>query len=107
MQNTILETRGTITRFFYPHCLPEHDLQRVRPHPSPHPGVPGARLAALRGGALHRLQEGLRRPALEFIRPGPEVDQVPAVPGALRLRQRQLHQGPGDPGEGPLQDGHH
>lgn len=35
------------------------------------------------------------------------VLQAPAVPRALRLRPRELHQRPEHPGPGPLQDHHH
>ena len=35
------------------------------------------------------------------------MDQVPTFPRALRLRQRQLHQRPQHPGQGPQEDRHH
>ena len=36
-----------------------------------------------------------------------EVDQVPTFSRALCLCQRQLHQGPQHPGQGPQEDRHH
>ena len=63
-------------------------------------------------GSLVELQSpyvlrNLRGQAVEH--PGPEaaMDQVPSLPGALRLCQRQLHQGLEHPGQRLEEDCYH
>lgn len=94
-------------KFPFPRAFPRLLVHSVREDEAVLQGIHGKGVADVRGHTVHRLEEGIRRQAPKSPRPREEVDKVQAVPGTLRLRQWELHQGSDHPRAGSVQDHHH